>query len=371
MADFKILCPACTSVLSSKKPIPNGKRVTCPHCHKPFVAATSEAGSSADSGSLEFEFSTPAAASGSGSTKYEALRSNAKPSPSSAKSHAKPDSRRVVLWTAIIGFVVLAGAGGALCIYFLLAAETPVAQKNKTKKGGDTKADTKVVAAQTKLKNESRKEGKNAKGQEKASGGKNDGDKQPTQLVKGDAPVSAVPVVAAPVKRKVADWKEFKSAKGGYTVQFPARPDERMQRDDDIIYYETTSELNGFEYEITFHRLKKDELATPVKDRLDTIAAEFKDAYVTKPRECEFEGIPKTPVLELTLYKNDKKDVAVERWLVYKEHVFQICVCGDKEKLGPDQVSRFMQSFRFVADPQGGFLDLTQTTGIPPERKKK
>jgi hypothetical protein len=258
--------------------------------------------------------------------------------------------------------------------------ETSLAQKLNSKKNGDAKGENgekpeqKIVQSQNKPKNEPKKD---AKGPENAGAAKPEvvakapADKQNIEPAKGDAaPMQTVAAAPMPPKAKAAEWKEFKSAKGGYSVEFPAKPDELQERDEDIIFYEARSEWNGFTYEITFHRLKKDDLATPAKERLKKIADEFKNTLITSA-DVEFEGVPKVPVMQLTLFKNDKKDVAIERWLVHKEHVFQIAVSGDKAKLGPDQVSRFMQSFRFVADPQGEFLDLTKTTGVPPERKKK
>lgn len=374
MADFKILCPACTSILSSKKPIPNGKKITCPHCHKPFVAATSEPASSSDSASLEFDLGNAPAPS---PPKHDTPKSRERPIHVPAhKTPSKSGGRRIALWTVIIGLVVLAGGGGAAGMYYYLQLpETSLSQKHKDKKAPDVnpeppaKPEPKTVTAPPKKgKADGKKEAKNTKAPETAVVAQGEGDK--AQQAKTDKPEAPAPAVTPAPKPKTADWKEFKSTKGGFTVQFPAKAEEFQERDEDIIYYGTRTELNGFEYEITFHRLKKDELAVPVKERYKKIADEFKNTTILN-NDVEFEGVPKVPVLQLTLYKNDKKDVAVERWLVYKEHVFQIAVSGDKAKLGPDQVSRFMESFRFVADPQGDFLDLTKTTGIPPERKKK
>jgi hypothetical protein len=371
--DFKILCPACAAVLSSKKPIPNGRALTCPHCKKSFVAATSNPAAASNSGA-DFEFDVPGAPAVSAPTKHAPAKAAEKHTHSSIKPPVRSSGRSVAMWTVIIGLVVLAAGGGALGMYFfMMRPDAAVTEKTKGKKSsGEPVADGKVVQQTGKVKQGPRKDDKrSAKDAAKTAVAKSGGENQATASDKADAPTPAVAAPSAPAKRKTADWKEFQSAKGGYAVNFPVPPTEKMERDDDIIYYEASADLNGFQYEVTFHRLKKDDLSVPVKERLDKIAAAYKDAYVTGPKECEFEGVPKTPALELTLFRNDKKDVAVERWLVYKEHVFQICVSGDKDRLGPDQVTRFMQSFRFVADPQGGFLDLTQTTGIPPERKKK
>ena len=389
MADYKILCPACAAILSSKKPIANGKKITCPHCHKPFVAATSEARSQSDSGSQDFEFSPGPPPPGPAAPKHEAPRPREKSVPmiTSHQPVAKGGSKRVAIWMLIIGLVVLAGGGGAAGMYYYLQLpETSLAQKLNPNKNGDAKVEStdkqeqKLAQVPSKPKNDAKndpkKESKNGKGQEKGGLAKPEvvakapADKQGAELGKGDAPMQTVAAAPMPPKSKAAEWKEFKSAKGGYAVEFPAKPEELQERDEDIIFYETRSEWNGFTYEITFHRLKKDDLATPAKDRLKKIGEEFKNTLITNA-DVEFEGVPKVPVMQLTLFRNDKKDVAIERWFVHKEHVFQVSVTGDKAKLGPDQVSRFMQSFRFVADPQGEFLDLTKTTGVPPERKKK
>src|SRR5207244_3712658 len=114
-----ILCPACTSILSSKKPIPNGKKIACPHCHKPFVAATAEAGPAPGSGSsAEFEFAAPAGGVISAPPRHGPPQSAEKPvkcaagAPAKFRSSAKRGSRGLVLWTVIIGLVVLAGGGG-------------------------------------------------------------------------------------------------------------------------------------------------------------------------------------------------------------------------------------------------------------------
>lgn len=376
MADFKILCPACASVLSSKKPISNGKKITCPHCHKPFVAATSDPGSSSDSGSLEFDLGPPAAPSGRSSPRHDAPKSHEKPAHAGGH-HApvKSGSRGVLLWLLVIGLVILAGAGGAAGMYFFMQQPEPSLSQKHKGKGGESKdgADAKTAAALPKPKIEKKKDAKKAVAQENQGGAaKEDGVKQVAAADPTDAPNPNVAPKPAVAKPKVAEWTEFKSAKGGFTAQFPAaKPEEFQERDEDIIFYGTRTEVNGFDYEITFHRLKKDDLATPPTERLKKIADEAKSMLITKREDVEIKGVPKASVLELTVFKNDKKDVAVERWLVYKDHVFQIVVTGDKSKIGPDQVSRFMESFRFVADPQGDFLDLTKTTGIPPERKKK
>src|SRR5215510_9910764 len=128
MADFKIFCPACTSILSSKKPIPNGRKLTCPHCHKSFVAATSNPSSASDSGS-DFEFDVPAGPSAAPPTKHDTPKST---SHSSIKLPAKPAGRRVAMWTVIIGLVVVAAGGGALAMYFfILRPDAPVSEKYK------------------------------------------------------------------------------------------------------------------------------------------------------------------------------------------------------------------------------------------------
>lgn len=368
MADFKILCPACTSVLSSKRPIPNGKKLTCPHCRKSFVAATSNPGSPSDSSS-DFEFDLPAPPSAASSPRHDTPKLSERRSHPSIKLPARSGSRRVALWTVIIGLVVLAAGGGALGMYFYMQPpETSLSDKFKSKKSGDPAGDGKTAQATGKTKQSPRKDDKRSSKDAKAASAKSVDDKPTATTGKNAGATNAG--ATSPTKRKVADWKEFESKTGGFAVKFPAPPTEKREREEDIIYYETTADLNGFLYEVTFHRLKKDELGVPVKDLLEKIAAEYKDAVLAK-KEVECESVPKTPVLELKLHKNNKKDLAIERWLVYKEHVFQIGVSGDKEKLGPDQVNRFMQSFRFIGDPQGGFLDLTQTSGIPPERKKK
>jgi hypothetical protein len=369
MADYKILCPACTSILSSKKPIPNGKKITCPHCQKPFVAATAEVGPAPGSGSsAEFEFAAPAPATSGSPPRHDPPQSTEKPQKSIGKPKAKSGSRGLILWTVIIGLAMLLGAGSIAIYFFYIkpATETPVVHKGKSKKTeakGEDKGDAKAVAqAPNKAKNAAlRKDEKAAKGQEKET--------NPKAEKSNDAKSDGVkPAVAtAPAKPKAPEWKEYKSAKGGYAVEFPAKPDEHLSRDADVIHYETKVDLGGTDYDVTFYRLKKDELGMPVKDRLNGIAEQFKEQTKEK-KEIMVNG---QPALELQMLLGDMKVLAFQRWLVYKEHVFNISVSGDKERLGPDEVTRFLESFRFVADPQGEFVDLTKSSGIPEEKKKK
>jgi hypothetical protein len=351
MSEFKILCPSCTAVLRSKKPIPNGKRILCPHCHKPFVAATSEAGSGNDS-SLDLDFTAPAAPSASSTKKTEAAKSAEHPKKD--KPPVKKGSNRAALTLVIIGLVVVAGGGGAAGMYyFMTQPDAPVAQKGKSAKSAEAK-ETKTAATQTKS-TDTRKNEKPGKGKEPA---KSD-DKARNQAAKWDAPTQPVAKVAKP-----PEWKEFKSPKGGFAVMFPGDPHQILEREEDVIYYGAKAEAAGAEYEITFHRLKKDELKLPVKERLDAIAEPLKDA-IREKKDIELSG---QPALELQLLLGDKKILAFQRWVVYKEHVFHISVLGDREKLGPDQVTRFLDSFRFVADPQGEFVDIAGKTNIPEKK---
>jgi hypothetical protein len=369
MAEYKILCPACSSILSSKKPIPNGKKITCPHCQKPFVAATAEVGPPPGSSSGEFEFEAPAPAAPGSTPRNDPPHTTEKPHKSVVKAKAKSGSRGLILWTIIIGLAMLASGGGFAIYFFYIkpAAETPVAQKGKSKKTdskGDDKGDPKAVA-QTPSKNKNLgagKEEKSAKGREKETNPK-------AEPKSNDAKADGVkPAVAvAPAKPKAPEWKEYKSAKGGYAVEFPAKPGEHLSRDADVIHYETKADLAGNEFDVTFYRLKKDELGMPVKDRLNGIAEQFKD-QIKEKKEIMVGG---QPALELQMLLGDMKILAFQRWLVYKEHVFNISVSGDKERLGPDEVTRFLESFRFVADPQGGFVDPTKEGAIPEEKKKK
>ena len=359
MAEFKILCPSCTAILSSKKPIPNGKRITCPHCHKPFVAATSEARSTGGASSVELDFSAPTSPTPS-TTKGDTPKASEHP----GKSPAKKGSHKAALWLATIGLAILAGGGGAAGMYFFMKPpDAPVAQKGKSTKTTEQKSEPKV--AQAKSASDTRKEEKPAQAKEKTGAAKGDGEKARGQDVKTNAPLLAPANAAPPAKAaKPAEWKEFKSPKGGFAVMFPGDPRQIMEREEDVIYYEAKAESAGAEYEITFHRLKKDEIKLPVKERLDAIAEQFKDS-IREKKEIELSG---QPALELQLLLGEKKILAFQRWVVYKEHVFHISVLGDKEKLGPDQVTRFLDSFRFVADPQGEFVDITKATNIPEKK---
>ena len=369
MAEFKILCPACTAILSSKKPIPNGKKITCPHCHKPFVAATAEVGPApGSSAAVEFVFSAPGSAAIGAPPRNQPPQAE-KPYKNAAKSSVKPGSRRLVVWTVVLGLVVLAGGGGA-AVYFYVksAAYTPGAHKSKNKKADDKSEGKSVAQTPSKTKNAAaRKDDKSAKAQEKDAGPIADvktSENGKTDVIK---PAAKPALAAAPAKPKAPEWKEYKSAKGGYAVEFPAKPDEHLSRDADVIHYETQADLGGAEYHVTFFRLKKDELAMPVKDRLNGIAEQFKEQTKDK-KEIMLNG---QPALELHMLLGDMKILAFQRWLVYKEHVFNISVSGDKERLGPDEVTRFLESFHFVAEPQGEFIDLTKASGIPEEKKKK
>ncbi|MCI0682639.1 MAG: hypothetical protein L0Y71_11085 [Gemmataceae bacterium] len=352
MGEFKILCPACTSVLSSKKPIPNGKRITCPHCHKPFVAATSEPASSSGTSSLDLDFTVPAPPGAAASRSGDRLGKHP-----AKKYPPKNGSHKVLLAFGIIGLLVLAVGGGAAGMYYyMMAPETPVARQAKGQgksqgKGGtsgDKSADT--------------RKGKGGKARDNTALANNDGKEDRTNLVKADTPQPARPRVQKPAKP--AEWKEFKSPKGGFAVMFPGAPRQLMEREEDVIFYAAKAEAAGAEYDITFHRLKKDEVKLPVKDRLDAIADQYK-ASIEERKEIELSG---QPALELRLLLGEKKLLAFERWVVYKEHVFHISVAGDKEKLGPDQVTQFLDSFRFVGDPQGEFVDITKATNIPEKK---
>src|SRR5262245_12337134 len=240
--DFKILCPACTAVLSSKKPIPNGRALTCPHCKKSFVAATSNPAVASNSGA-DFEFDVPGAPAVSAPTKHAPAKAAEKHTHSSIKLPVRSSGRSVAMWTVIIGLVALAAGGGALGMYFfMMRPDALVSEKSKGKKsGGEPAADGKVTQTTGKVKQGPRKDDKRAgKDGAKAAVAKSANEKQATASDKGDAPMPSVVAPVAPVKRKTADWKEFQSAKGGYAVNFPAPPTEKMERDDDIIYYETS-----------------------------------------------------------------------------------------------------------------------------------
>ena len=367
MTDFKILCPTCTSILSSKKPIPNGKKITCPHCHKAFVAATADASSSAGSSSLEFDCETPAAPPAAGSRKHETPKPGEMLLTSIVKPRVTAGPRHIAVWSLVIGLVAVVGAGGGLGVYlYMKPPDTSLAHHGKDKKDGDVKtakAETKTAAAKNQGKHQGRGDKKGSKDQEQTTDANADAAGPGAQTQNAEPKTTAV-AAAAPVKPRAADWKEFKSPKGGFTVQFPAKAAEIVEREEDVIYYEAKAELNGTEYEIVFHRLKKDELGMPIKDRLNSIAAQFKEMT----REKKEITIGDQPALELQMLLGDMKILAFQRWVVYKEHVFQISVAGDKEKLRPDQVARYFDSFSFVGNPQGEFIDITRETNIP---KKK
>ncbi len=376
MADYKILCPACAAMLSSKKPISNGKKITCPNCHKPFVAATSAANSS-DSGSLEFELSPVAAAVLSKSATKSAKSDPAGRQHNAGKSKGppKPSSKRLLLVSLVFLLVLLAAAGGALGVYYAMKPDAPVAQP-KTKDKKADKADAKPTqVAQNKSKAAAptaaltgaptnAKEEKSSKNLRPVSVKL---DAKPAEAAGGSVEAekteAKVKQVAAKVVKRIADWKEFKSSTGGYTVQFPSPPDEMKERDEDIIFYETKADWNDTNYEITFYRLKKDELNVPVKDRFNSLAEPFK-ATIKDRKEITLSG---QPALELMLV--DDKTRSFSRWTVYKGHVFHIAVSGNKDTLGPDQVTRFLDSFQFTGDPQGEFLDLGKATTIPEKKK--
>jgi hypothetical protein len=413
MADYKILCPACAAMLSSKKPVSNGKKITCPNCHKPFVAATSAANSS-DSGSLEFELSPVGrASSSSGKTKKAMMDS----SQGSATGSGMAIAGMVL---GIVGFlmvlvplvgwiialvlgvigVILSGIGlataskrgaakgmavtglilstlaiilvpvwvfviwSALSVHFAMnAPDRQAVQSKASKKPTDAKP-TQVSQNKTKTAAPINSRDEKANKGARPAAAKLDPKSEDGANLATAADVKPK-IVVAPAKaiKRTADWKEFKSATGGFAVQFPSPPDETKERDEDIIFYETKSGLNDINYEITFHRLKKDELTVPIKDRFNSFAEQYK-ATTKEKKEITLSG---QPALELMLV--DDKTRAFERWIVYKEHVFHIAVSGNKDTLGPDQVTRFLDSFQFVADPQGRFLDITESTTIPEKKK--
>ncbi|MCS7045877.1 MAG: zinc-ribbon domain-containing protein [Gemmataceae bacterium] len=369
MADFKILCPACTAVLSSKKPIPNGKKITCPNCKKPFVAATADAGS--DSGSLEFEWSPP---DGGGviqtPSRGSAPRSSER-TVARAPHRAASSGSKAMLWILMLLFLVLALGGGGVGVYFYLKTEElqTAQERDKKKKAkekttalvkNDDKDNKKPEAARDDKANKTTKAISNKPETESKQAGpaqKEDGGGRPKNADK------------AQPKERPFEWLEYRSEPGAYVIQFPTKPTDRRERDDDLIFHEMSAEINGFEYSVVFHQLKKDDVM-PVKERLAKLADEYKDVTILR-KEVEFEQIPMIPAIEVTMYKNGKKDVAVERIIVYRDHVYQLTVTGNREKIGPDQVAQFMRSFRFVGEPRGGFLDLAQTQGVPPQRQKK
>jgi hypothetical protein len=356
MTPFKILCPSCASVLSSNKPVPNGRTVTCPKCKKPFVAATSVAASTSMDSAPRFDFEAPDAPAAPTTPASQERRSIIAARP-------RAPSHRLALW-CILGGVALLGGGAGFGYYFGRTPEIPAAVQAKNPEGAKpapVKGSGAERPKEPKLRraNDARKELETSVQPAAANVGA-----KPAGVKAAALPAPSAPA-AKPAKRP--QWQEHKSSAGGFVVMFPGKPQELREREADVIHYTAKAELDGIDYEITFHRLKKDELAMPVKDRLGAIADGFKDLVRSK-KEIELQ---QQPALELELLLGDKKILAVQRWLVYKEHVFHISVSGDKERLGPDQVTRFLDSYRFVADPQGEFVDLTKTSDIPQEKKPK
>ena len=265
----------------------------------------------------------------------------------------------LVRWTLMAGLLVLASVGSGVGVYvYMRWLDAPVVA-TPAKKVDAAQA---VAVAPSKAKSENT-EGNTTPPKETTAAAANVKQAEPEQpLAKGRKGDRAKPVPAAKGAAPV-QWAEYKSATGGFAVQFPAKPDERLEREADVIHYDTKAEAGGAEYHVTFHRLKRDELKVPVKQRLARIADQFKT--VLDKKEITLAG---QPALELHLAPGDMKTLAFRRWVVYKEHLFQIWVAGDKERLGPDQVTRFLDSFRFVADPKGEFLDLTKASKIPEKK---
>src|SRR5262245_38397701 len=222
MQEFKILCPACTSILSSKKPIPGGKKITCPHCQKQFVAATSVAAGSgpasggavkspaaksdpaasiaagsprnSPSSSLEFDFGDTVVAPAPPPVEANKTEMPAKTAPEPAPRAAAP----AVRWTLIAGLMVFASVSSGLGVYLYMRWLEPPSVERKSEPKP-------IAVVQTKTKSEPRKESKGGKGVEPAANAKDDGKSPETeeQNAEGAAKVQAKPAKAPTAKPPV------------------------------------------------------------------------------------------------------------------------------------------------------------------------
>jgi hypothetical protein len=148
----------------------------------------------------------------------------------------------------------------------------------------------------------------------------------------------------------VPSWQEYKSEPGKFSVQMPNKPQEQTQNQKDVKLNIVAAEVGPSAYFVGYadfpNKVQEAEiqagLTQSVKGAMTNLQGEIKTEKETKldGYPCrDFDGVGKIDKVEINIKG---------RFCFVENRLYQVFALGDKTKISPADVDKFIESFKLL-----------------------